>query len=166
MNNNPVGSQISSENDEVLVRQLYQAMLDTWNRRSAVDLTALYSEKAHVVGFDGSQINGRAEIEEQMSQIFSNHQTAAYIGIIREVRFVQPQIAILRAVVGMVSAGETDLNPAVNAVQIMLAGKHNGHWQIELFQNTPAQFHGRPELSNQLTEELRQVLHANMNKNI
>ncbi|TMB75962.1 MAG: DUF4440 domain-containing protein, partial [Chloroflexi bacterium] len=27
-----------------------------------------------------------------------------------------------------------------------------------LFQNTPAQFHGRPELVQQLTEELRQLL--------
>jgi len=28
---------------------------------------------------------------------------------------------------------------------------------IALFQNTPAQFHGRPELAQQLTEELRQL---------
>ncbi len=27
-----------------------------------------------------------------------------------------------------------------------------------MFQNTPAQFHGRPELVQQLTEELRQLL--------
>lgn len=30
--------------------------------------------------------------------------------------------------------------------------------QIQLFQNTPAQFHGRPELVEQMTEELRQQL--------
>ena len=31
-------------------------------------------------------------------------------------------------------------------------------WRIALYQNTPAQFHGRPELSRALTEELRQLL--------
>ena len=34
----------------------------------------------------------------------------------------------------------------------------DGAWQVELFQNTPAAFHGRPELSEQMTEELRQAL--------
>jgi hypothetical protein len=29
---------------------------------------------------------------------------------------------------------------------------------VILFQNTPAQFHGRPDLAEQLTAELRQLL--------
>jgi hypothetical protein len=29
-----------------------------------------------------------------------------------------------------------------------------------VYQNTPAAFHGRPELARQLTDELRQVLHG------
>jgi hypothetical protein len=39
-----------------------------------------------------------------------------------------------------------------------VAAKRAGHWRIALFQNTPAQFHGRPELAKALTEELRQLL--------
>ncbi|MGZ4033139.1 MAG: SgcJ/EcaC family oxidoreductase, partial [Tumebacillaceae bacterium] len=31
-------------------------------------------------------------------------------------------------------------------------------WQIALFQNTPAQFHGRPELVEQMTAELRELI--------
>jgi hypothetical protein len=31
-------------------------------------------------------------------------------------------------------------------------------WRIELFQNTPAQFHGRPELVSEMTAELQQQL--------
>jgi uncharacterized protein (TIGR02246 family) len=31
----------------------------------------------------------------------------------------------------------------------------DGHWQIFQFQNTPAQFHGRPEMAEALTDELR-----------
>jgi uncharacterized protein (TIGR02246 family) len=73
-------------------------------------------------------------------------------------QFLTPEVAILRAVAGMVPPGQSDLNPAVNAVQTLVAAKHDGRWRIALFQNTPAQFHGRPELAQQLTEELRQLL--------
>ncbi|MGH2514102.1 MAG: SgcJ/EcaC family oxidoreductase, partial [Ktedonobacterales bacterium] len=36
--------------------------------------------------------------------------------------------------------------------------RRGGGWYVALFQNTPAQFHGRPEVSAALTAELRQLL--------
>jgi uncharacterized protein (TIGR02246 family) len=98
------------------------------------------------------------EIEAQLRQIFQDHQTAAYVAKVREVRFLTAETAVLRAVVGMVLPGQTDLNPAVNAVQSLIAVKYERKWQIALFQNTPAQFHGRPDLAEQLTEELSSLL--------
>lgn len=62
----------------------------------------------------------------------------------------------MRAIVGMVPDGE--LVPALNAHQTLVAVKRDSQWTIELFQNTPAQFHGRPDLVEQMTEELRQSL--------
>ena len=47
---------------------------------------------------------------------------------------------------------------AVNAIQILVAARRDGQWRIELFQNTPAAFHGRPEASEVLTAELRAAL--------
>jgi uncharacterized protein (TIGR02246 family) len=132
--------------------------LDCWNKRNAADFAALFEEKGHVVGFDGSQMNGRAEIETVIGQIFADHMTAAYVGKIREVRFLTSEVAILRAVAGMAPPGQSDLNPAVNTVQTLVAAKRTAQWRIALFQNTPAQFHGRPELAEALTEELRQLL--------
>ncbi len=43
-----------------------------------------------------------------------DHQTAAYVSIIREVRFLSPEVALLRAVAGMTSPGKREINPAVN----------------------------------------------------
>jgi len=77
---------------------------------------------------------------------------------VREVRFLSTDIALLRAVVGMVPPGQNDINPAVNAIQSLVAVKDKDIWRITLFQNTPAQFHGRPELAEELTKELRQLL--------
>jgi uncharacterized protein (TIGR02246 family) len=144
--------------DPTSVTVLYQQLLDAWNRRSAADFAALFAVDSTVIGFDGSQMNGQAEIQSNLSQIFADHPTAAYIGKVREVRFLSPEIALLRAVVGMIPSGQADINPAVNAIQTMTTTKHNGAWRIALFQNTPAQFHGRPDLSAALTDELRQLL--------
>lgn len=144
--------------DEIQIRALYSQILACWNRRSAEELAALFAGDANVVGFDGSPLDGRAAIEAEMRRIFAHHQTAAYVGKIREVRLLTADVAILRAVAGMVPPGQTDINPAVNAIQTLVAVVRDGAWRIALYQNTPAQFHGRPELAQQLTEELRQLL--------
>jgi uncharacterized protein (TIGR02246 family) len=140
------------------VGALYRQLLASWNERDAEKFATLFDEEGHVVGFDGSVMNGRAEISSHLQQIFADHPTAAYVGKIREVRLLAPEVALLRAVVGMVPPGQSDLNPAVNTIQTLVAANHEGRWRITLFQNTPAQFHGRPELAEALTEELRQLL--------
>jgi uncharacterized protein (TIGR02246 family) len=147
-----------SSPDEIEVRALFRQILACWNRRNAEEMAALFAEDGNVVGFDGSPLNGRTEIEAEMSRIFAHHQTAVYVGKIREVRFLTAEVAILRAVAGMVPPGQTDINPAVNVIQTLVAAKRDGAWRIALYQNTPAQFHDRPELAQQLTEELRKLL--------
>jgi hypothetical protein len=57
-----------------------------------------------------------------------------------------------------VPPGHADLNPAVNAIQTLIAVKQDSTWQITLYQNTPAAFHGRPDAVTALTDELRQQL--------
>ena len=144
--------------EETEIRALHKQLLDSWNRHGAQEFAALFEEDGNQIGFDGSQVNGRADIESHLSAIFADHRTAAYVGKVREVRFLNPEVAILRAVVGIVPHGKTDINPATNAIQSLVAMKRDNEWRIALFQNTPAQFHGRPELVQQLTEELRHLI--------
>jgi uncharacterized protein (TIGR02246 family) len=158
MNPPTISAQNSLSAHEAEISALYEQLLDSWNRRNATEFAALFAEDGNSVGFDGSQLNGRSTIEASLRQIFADHQTAAYVAKIREVRFLTPETAILRGVAGMVPAGRAELNPAVNAVQSLVAVKNAGEWRIALFQNTPAQFHGRPELVQELTEELRGLL--------
>ena len=143
--------------DESQVRLLYQELLKAWNEKNARKMADLIAENGNLVGFDGSQIDGRRQVESVLGKIFADHPTAAYVSIVREVRLLSPDVALLRAVAGMVPPGQSDINPAVNAVQSLIATKEQGRWRIALFHNTPAAFHGRPELSEQLTEELRQA---------
>ena len=53
----------------------------------------------------------------------------------------------------MVPPGQRTLNTAVNAVQTLVAEEHAGSWRIVLFQNTPALYHGRPQLAERHTSE-------------
>jgi uncharacterized protein (TIGR02246 family) len=158
MNTDQVRPQDSPSPDEIEVRALYRQLLDSWNKRSADAFAALFDEDGESIGFDGSQMTGRAEIASTLQHIFADHPTAPYVSKVRGVRFLSPEVAVLRAVAGMVPPGQSDLNPAVNTIQTLIAAKRDGVWRIVLFQNTPAQFHGRPELVWQLTEELRQLL--------
>lgn len=144
-----------SPSDESAIRALYQQLLDGWNKRNADAFAILFAENGEVIGFDGSQMTGQGEIALTLRQIFADHITAPYVSKVRHVYLLSFEVAILRAIVGMIPPGQTDLNPAVNAHQTLVAVKRDGRWRIQLFQNTPAQFHGRPELVQQMTEELR-----------
>lgn len=146
---------VPADPDEL--RSLHHQLLERWNARDGEALAAVFTEDGNLVGFNGSTVNGRPQIRAHFLEIFADHQTAAYVGKVREVRTLAPEVALLRAVVGMVLPGQSDINPAVNAIQTLVAVKQGGGWRVALFQNTPAAFHGRPELRQQLTEELREL---------
>jgi uncharacterized protein (TIGR02246 family) len=144
--------------DETAIGVLYHQMLAGWNQRSAEGFAAGFLDDGVAIGFDGSQHLNRAELVSDLTHIFADHPTGRYVGKIRSVRFLTPQVAVLRAVVGMVPAGRSDIEPRLNAVQSLVVVKGEGRWRIALLQTTPAQFHGRPELVDELAEELRRLL--------
>ena len=149
-----------TDSDEDQIRTLYQDLLRAWNRRDAEGMASLFAEDGYLVGFDGSTVDGPAEIVSHLKPIFASHPTAAYVSLVRSVRFLVPEAAALLATAGMVPPGKSDLNPAVNAIQSLVAVKRGGVWRIAVYQNTPAVFLGRPELVEKLTAELREVLRA------
>ena len=163
MNQVEMPGQPQNTKDEVLT--LYRTLIHYWNKRDAAGMASLMMPDATMIGFDGSEMKGSAEVAEVLGDIFAHHLTAAYVCIIREVLSLSADTAILRAVVGMVPDGYDDINPSVNAVQSMVAVKQGEEWRIALFQNTPAALHGRPELSEQISNELRKVLKSSRQAN-
>ncbi|OLE27803.1 MAG: DUF4440 domain-containing protein [Actinobacteria bacterium 13_1_20CM_3_71_11] len=145
-----------SQFDESAVRALHADLLDAWNRRDAHAFAAIFAPDGLMVGFDGSQVPA-GQIIDHLTPIFADHPTAAYVTKVRRVRPLGPGTALLFAIAGMVPPGQTRLNPAVNAVQSLVAQDDDG-WRVVLFQNTPAQHHGRPDLVEQHTAELQQIL--------
>lgn len=150
-----MSSQIPSLSSSKQISMLYHRLLDAWNMHDAAFFAAQFEDDGNCVGFDGSQLDGCEAIEAEISQIFANHETGSYVVKIREIRFLTPETAVLRAIAGMVPSGRSDIDPAVNAIQSLVAVRRGDRWRIALFQNTPAQFHGRPELAEALSAELR-----------
>ena len=145
---------------EDAVRATYRSILAGWNAQDAGAFAAPFADDGEVIGFDGSRVVGRAKIEAEMASIFADHATGRYVGIARSVRQLGPDVAILRAVSGVVPAGADAINPDLNAIQSLVAQRQADGWRVILYQNTPAAFHGRPELADELTAELTTELHA------
>ncbi|SPB14324.1 hypothetical protein NOV72_01574 [Caballeronia novacaledonica] len=139
-------------------RHVYFGLLDDWNRQDAVSMAARFTERGSLVGFDGSAIDGRAAIEAHLQPIFAQHPTPRFVAKVREVRrMANGQTLLLRAVAGMWPRGATQLEPSLNAIQTVVLSLCDGVYRVEMFQNTPAAFHGRTEEAEKLNTELREV---------
>lgn len=137
---------------------LYFTLLTRWNDKDAPGMAALLTHDGQMVGFDGSLMEGPADVASALGAIFSHHATAAYIAKVKGVQMIGPDAGLLRAMVGMVSRGRSDISPMVNAVQTLVASRVDGCWRVALLQSTPAAFHGRPQMVDAFSDELREVL--------
>jgi len=147
------------EFDEEL-RAIYRRLIEGWNAADAAAMTHDFAEQANMVGFDGTTVNGRARIMEHLAGVFANHKVATFVTLVRDVREVAPNVVILTANAGMVPPLRSEINPATNAVQTLVAVRCEGRWQVELFQNTPAAWHGREVDVRALTAELQAAADA------
>jgi uncharacterized protein (TIGR02246 family) len=136
------------------VRKLYDAVIAGWNNHDGAAMAAPFAEDGVVIGYDGSVQSGRHTIATEMSQIFDDHETGRYVVKVRGVRTLGSQAAMLYAISGLVPPGQSRVKSETNAHHTLLAEQQDGRWQVVLFQNTPAQFHGRPQLVDQMTREL------------
>jgi len=149
----------SATDDEGAIRSLYQQLMDGWNAASGDAFAAPFEEDGDLVGFDGTHIKGRQEIASFHQHLFDMFlKGSRLVGKVRSVRFLTSNVAVMHAVGGTVMAGESDLERERNSVQTLVAVKRNGKWSLAAFQNTRAIYMGRPEESQKLTEELRDLL--------
>ncbi|HET9824585.1 MAG TPA: SgcJ/EcaC family oxidoreductase [Chitinophagaceae bacterium] len=143
---------------EAIMESIYEHLINAWNEANAEAFSELFSENGSMVGFDGSIANGRANICDHLSSIFANYRPGKFVAIIKEITVWSSNAGILRAVAGIVLPGRRKVNRGTNAIQSMVVANEAGHFRIALFQNTPAAFHGRPDLAEQLTTELQQQM--------
>jgi len=69
--------------EQAAIAALYEQLLNCWNQRDAKAFAALFDNDALCIGFDGSSMNGCAEIEATLGHIFTDHVTATYSGSLK-----------------------------------------------------------------------------------
>ncbi|MCR8847769.1 SgcJ/EcaC family oxidoreductase [Rossellomorea sp. SC111] len=146
------------ENYEEIFKGVYKQLISSWNERNAQGMASLFSKSGESIGFDGSISKGPEEIVAHLEPIFRDHLTAPYVTKVKEIKFIGDRVAMLRAIAGMIPPGDSDKKPDVNTHHTIVLELIDDVWKVVLFQNTPAQFHGRPELVKQMTNELREQL--------
>ena len=91
----------------------------------------------------------------QLESIFADHQVASYVRVVRGVRRLDGQTAMLHAVVGRIPPAGGDVMPDRHAIQLLVGRREGDRWLAVSFQNTPAQLDGQPGAVEALTQELR-----------
>lgn len=145
---------------ETATLALYQRLIDGWNAQDAAAMAAPLAVDGLVIGFDGSEMTGRADMSVQLAGIFADHETASYVTKVRSVTTLGADTAVLHAVAGMVPPGGSDVMPDRNSVQTVVAHRVGDAWSVALFQTTPARYDGRAEVAEALTAELNAQLQS------
>jgi uncharacterized protein (TIGR02246 family) len=137
---------------------LYGQLLDGWNTKDAAAMADALAPDGLVIGFDGSQMDGRDAAATELGRIFADHEPATYVTKIRSVRRLGEDAGVLHAVAGMIPPGESEIMPDRNAIQTVVGRRGPEGWRVALFQTTPARFDGRPDLTEALTAELTDLV--------
>jgi uncharacterized protein (TIGR02246 family) len=146
-------SAMSTENQAIV--SVYTQLLSAWNAQDAAAMARLFADDGAQVGFDGSEAQGAQTIQQHLAPIFRDHPTKRFVHIVREVRQLTNDTALLRAVAGMVPRDSLELDESKNVIQSLVVRREAGSWRIALFQNTPAKLDGRPEAVAAMSKELK-----------
>jgi uncharacterized protein (TIGR02246 family) len=157
----PPTSKSFTDDDKAALGALYFQMIDGWNKGSGDAFAAPFAEDGDLVGFDGTHLKGRQEIASFHQRLFDTFvKGSQLVGKVRNVRILTPDVAIMHAVGGTVMAGQSNIEPERNSIHTLVAKRddNNGQWHFIAFQNTRAQYIGRPQEFQALTEELSSEL--------
>jgi uncharacterized protein (TIGR02246 family) len=142
-------------NAEETAVSTYTKLLNAWNSQDAAAMAALFAEGGAQVGFDGSEAQGPRTIHQHLAPIFRDHPTKRFVYVVREVHHLAEDVALLRAIAGMVPRDSLEIDESKNVIQSLVVRREHGVWRIALFQNTPARLDGRPQAVTVMSRELR-----------
>jgi len=152
----------SVDEDKAAISKLYFQMINGWNKGSGIVFAAQFADDGDLVGFDGTHLKGRQNIEIFHQQLFDTFlKGSRLVGKIRGIRFLTKDVAVMHAVGGTIMDGQTDIEPERNSIHTLVVKRDNtraAYWLITAFQNTRVQYIGRPQEIRTLTEELRKEI--------
>jgi uncharacterized protein (TIGR02246 family) len=129
--------------DEAAGRDLYQQLIDGWNRGSGAAFAAVFAEDGDLVAYDGTRFRGRQQIAPFHQELFDKWmQGSRLVGQVEDVRFLSRDVAVMHAVGGTVMRGKTEPSPERDSIQTLVATRQGGEWRLAAFQNTRVRLMG------------------------
>ena len=123
--------------DEAAVRDLYQELMDGWNRGSGDAFAAAFTEDGDLVAFDGTHFKGREEIAPFHQELFDKWMKGTrLVGRVEDVRFLSPDVVLMHAIGGTVMRGKSEPSPERASIQTLVAVRQDDKWRLAAFQNT------------------------------
>ena len=123
--------------DEAAVRDLYQQLMDSWNRGSGEAFAAAFTEDGDLVAFDGTHFKGREEIAPFHQELFDKWlKGSRLVGKVKDVRFLSADVALMHAVGSTAMRGRSEPSPERDSIQTLVAIRQDGEWRLAAFQNT------------------------------
>ncbi|NJM72042.1 MAG: SgcJ/EcaC family oxidoreductase [Scytonema sp. RU_4_4] len=132
-------TQLSTSNtaDETAIGALKQQMIEGWSQGSGDAFAAPFAEDANFVAFDGTRFEGKQEIASSHQQLFDKYvKGTRLVGEVESVRFLAPDLAVVRAVGGTQMPGQSDTSPGRDSMQMFVAIKRGDQWRIVEFTNS------------------------------
>jgi uncharacterized protein (TIGR02246 family) len=123
--------------DEAAVRDLYEELMDGWNRGSGEAFAAAFTEDGDLVAFDGTHFEGREEIAPFHQELFDRWMKGSrLVGQVKDVRFLSPDVALIHAVGSTMMRGKSEPSPERDSIQTLVAVRRDDGWRLAAFQNT------------------------------
>ncbi len=122
----------ANRTDEAAIRNIHKKMIDAWNKGSAVDFAAPFTEDADFVAFEGTHLKGQKEIVSFHKRIFDTLVKGSRLhGEVKFVRFLGPELALMHSVVMVTLPGQREASPGRDSMQIYVVTKQDEEWRAE-----------------------------------
>lgn len=123
--------------DEAAIRDLFDALLDDWERGDGEAYGCRFTGDADYVAFDGSHTKGSTDIAASHQQLFDKFlKGTRLVGRIASVKFLGSDVALVHATGGTVMRGKTKPSPERDSIQTLVAVKREGEWRFAAFHNS------------------------------
>jgi len=131
------GATLAVATDQETVAQLYQQLLDGWNRGDGAVFAAPFAEECEFIAFDGTHFTGRQELAEFHEELFAKWMRGTrLVGHVERVRFLVPDAATIYAVGGTILRNQHRPAPERDSLQTLVAQRQDGEWRLVAFHNT------------------------------
>lgn len=114
--------------DERQIRQGVVDFVEQYNAHKADAVVALFATDARMVFRDGTEVNGREEIQQSFEGAFRDYPKSAMSVVVDSIRFLTPDVAVEEGLTTMFPDGETLTSRGRYTV---LHLRRDGRWQMQ-----------------------------------